>query len=61
MSTGIYFHNTADVMENENPAWKVHVSNFALRTFNPIRHIVENMKIEPNSDKPMIALSLGND
>ena len=39
--------------------WNVSLSTFAKKTFNPIRNIVENLKIEPHPDKPMIALSIG--
>jgi hypothetical protein len=30
-----------------------------MKTHNPIRAIVDGLKIEPNKDKPMIALSIG--
>ncbi|KAL7629902.1 UNVERIFIED_CONTAM: hypothetical protein RMT77_019979 [Armadillidium vulgare] len=40
--------------------WKVRASTYAKSTFNPIRSIVENLKIEPNPEKPMIALSIGD-
>jgi hypothetical protein len=39
--------------------WNVRVSDFAMKTHNPIRAIVDGLKIEPNKDKPMIALSIG--
>ena len=39
--------------------WNVKCSEFALKTHNPIRAIVDGLKIEPNPDKPMIALSIG--
>lgn len=41
-------------------SWHVAVSSFAKKTFNPIRNIVENMKIEPHPEKEMIALSIGD-
>ncbi|CAG5133418.1 unnamed protein product, partial [Candidula unifasciata] len=40
--------------------WKVPVSKMAQNTFNPIRSIVESMKITPHPDKPMISLSIGD-
>ncbi|XP_018017685.1 tyrosine aminotransferase [Hyalella azteca] len=40
--------------------WDVRATNFAKKTFNPIRDIVENMNITPHPDKPMIALSIGD-
>ena len=39
--------------------WNVSASLIASRTHNPIRSIVENIVIEPNPEKPMIALSIG--
>lgn len=39
--------------------WKIEISEFAKLTHNPIRAVVEGMKIEPNPDKQMIALSIG--
>jgi len=41
-------------------SWNVPLSAFARNTFNPIRNIVETLKIEPQPGKPMIALSLGD-
>ncbi|XP_026468474.1 tyrosine aminotransferase-like [Ctenocephalides felis] len=40
--------------------WDVKVSKFATNTVNPIREIVDNLKLEPNPDKQMIALSIGD-
>lgn len=34
-------------------------SDLARNTFNPIRTVVESMKLTPNPEKPMIALSIG--
>ena len=39
--------------------WDVKVSEFARLTHNPIRAIVEGLKIVPNPEKQMIALSIG--
>lgn len=39
--------------------WTVGPSVVAKRVFNPIRNIVDNMKIVPHPDKKMIALSIG--
>lgn len=39
--------------------WNVKCSDFAQKTHNPIRAIVDGLRIEPNKDKPMIALSIG--
>lgn len=39
--------------------WDVKPSEMANNTLNPIRAIVDSMKLTPNPDKPMIALSIG--
>uniref|UniRef100_A0A224XK34 Tyrosine aminotransferase n=1 Tax=Panstrongylus lignarius TaxID=156445 RepID=A0A224XK34_9HEMI len=40
--------------------WKVESSHMAKHTHNPIRHIVESLNLQPNPDKHMIALSIGD-
>ncbi|WAR11756.1 ATTY-like protein [Mya arenaria] len=40
-------------------SWNVKVSDIARNTFNPIRSIVDGMRLTPNPSKPMIALSIG--
>ncbi|XP_033625481.1 tyrosine aminotransferase-like [Asterias rubens] len=40
--------------------WTVSGSDMAMRTHNPIRAIVDGLKLEPNPDKEFIALSLGD-
>nr|CAD7426405.1 unnamed protein product [Timema monikensis] len=39
--------------------WNVPASEIARNTNNPIRNIVENLRLDPNPDKPLIALSIG--
>jgi len=39
--------------------WHIPASVTATSTFNPIRSIVDRMKITPNPEKQMIALSIG--
>lgn len=39
--------------------WNVCASEIAKRTHNPIRSIIENIIVEPNPSKQMIALSIG--
>ena len=39
--------------------WEVKPSEMANNTLNPIRAIVDGMKLTPNPDKSMIALSIG--
>lgn len=41
-------------------AWNVRPSDLANKTCNPVRRLVEQMKIEPNPNLPMIALSIGD-
>ncbi|XP_034031568.1 tyrosine aminotransferase [Thalassophryne amazonica] len=40
--------------------WEVKPSEMANNTLNPIRAIVDGMKLSPNPHKPMIALSIGD-
>lgn len=40
--------------------WNVCASDIARKTHNPIRSIVENIVVEPNPNKSMIALSIGD-
>ncbi|KAM8861171.1 tyrosine aminotransferase [Synchiropus picturatus] len=40
--------------------WEVKPSHMSINTLNPIRAIVDGMKLTPNPDKPMIALSIGD-
>lgn len=39
--------------------WEVPASKMSHQTFNPIRNIVDTMKLTPNPEKEMIALSIG--
>lgn len=43
-----------------NSDWNIEASNFAKSTCNPVRKLIEQMKIEPNPDYQMIALSIGD-
>lgn len=48
------------VKNNKNRTqWNVKAADIAKFTYNPIRSIVEGLKIAPHPDKPMIALSIG--
>ncbi|OXA48342.1 Tyrosine aminotransferase [Folsomia candida] len=44
----------------EKKKWAVRASEFAKSTFNPIRFIVDSMKMEQHPDKYMISLSIGD-
>lgn len=46
--------------EKKKEAWKVKASSIAIRTRNYIRDIVDNLQLEPNPEKPVIALSIGD-
>lgn len=46
-------------MKGRNTRWSVRPSDMANKTFNPIRAIVDNMKVKPNPNKTMISLSIG--
>lgn len=45
---------------NSNLDWNIDSSSFAKSTSNPVRKLIEQMKIEPNPALPMIALSIGD-
>ncbi|XP_013979769.1 tyrosine aminotransferase [Salmo salar] len=40
--------------------WNIQPSEMSINTLNPIRAIVDGMKLTPNPEKPMIALSIGD-
>ncbi|EDL92523.1 tyrosine aminotransferase, isoform CRA_d [Rattus norvegicus] len=40
--------------------WDVRPSDMSNKTFNPIRAIVDNMKVQPNPNKTVISLSIGD-
>ncbi|XP_023942075.2 tyrosine aminotransferase [Bicyclus anynana] len=40
--------------------WEVRASTLARKTTNPIRQIVEHLQVEPNPEKELIALSIGD-
>ncbi len=46
--------------ENVRSEWNIETSKFAQSTSNPVRKMIEQMKIEPNPNLPMIALSIGD-
>ncbi|KAK1163456.1 tyrosine aminotransferase [Acipenser oxyrinchus oxyrinchus] len=47
-------------MKLRKPKWNIKASEMSRKTFNPIRAIVDNMNVEPNPSKNMIALSIGD-
>ncbi|XP_048828321.1 tyrosine aminotransferase [Brienomyrus brachyistius] len=50
----------SDKMKIRKKRWNIRASAMSKNTLNPIRAIVDGMKITPNPDKPMIALSIGD-
>ncbi|XP_067091201.1 tyrosine aminotransferase [Osmerus mordax] len=46
--------------KTQKQRWDVRPSEMSLNTVNPIRAIVDGMKLTPNPDKAMIALSIGD-
>ncbi|KAM6430042.1 tyrosine aminotransferase isoform 5-T5 [Liasis olivaceus] len=46
--------------KGRKPHWAVRASEMSRRTFNPIRAIVDAMKVEPNPRKALISLSIGD-
>lgn len=56
--------NTGNILssgkvKSRKPRWAVRASEMSKKTFNPVRAIVDSMKVEPNPKKAMISLSLG--
>lgn len=49
-----------DLSIRETKTWNVRSSNTSKNTLNPIRAVVDEMEVNPNPDKEMISLSLGN-
>ena len=49
-----------DVVSAKKERRCVRASAMSRRTVNPIRRIVDRMKIEPNPDYPVISLSIGD-
>lgn len=46
-------------MKGRKARWTVRPSDMSNKTFNPIRAIVDNMKVKPNPNKTVISLSIG--
>ena len=49
-----------DIQSSSRGSWKISASLMSKNTFNPIRSILETMNLEPNPEKPMISLSIGD-
>jgi tyrosine aminotransferase len=49
------------ILNNHTDAdWDIESSEYSKATCNPVRKMIEQMKIEPNPQLPMIALSIGD-
>lgn len=67
-------HNSSDGSSNSNNVnepptpnisrvgddWNVRASHRSMRTINPIRNLVQNIDVQPNPDKELIKLSVGD-
>ncbi|KAJ3365125.1 hypothetical protein GGF32_000305 [Allomyces javanicus] len=59
-STGRSSSTTTPPPRSGRTSWSLRMSEAAQRTTNPIRAIVDNMKVAPNPEKPVISLALGD-
>lgn len=53
-------NNNEQYAEQANDEWVIKSSEFAQATLNPVRRLIEQLKLEPNPQKQMIALSIGD-
>uniref|UniRef100_A0A182P8J3 Tyrosine aminotransferase n=1 Tax=Anopheles epiroticus TaxID=199890 RepID=A0A182P8J3_9DIPT len=60
LPTTLHQLNTQRPIKSKRNRWNVAISEFARLTHNPIRAIVEELNIQPNPSKPLIALSIGD-
>lgn len=47
-------------MSSDRASWNIKSSRTAKQAHNPIRAIVDQLKLDPNATKPLISLSIGN-
>jgi len=59
VSVNTSIHPAASKVKTRRQRWAVRPSEVAVNTCNPIRAIVDGMKLTPNPDKAMISLSIG--
>ncbi|KAG7281521.1 hypothetical protein CRUP_007555 [Coryphaenoides rupestris] len=60
VSVNTSIHPAASKVKTRRQRWAVRPSEVAVNTCNPIRAIVDGMKLTPNPDKAMISLSIGD-
>jgi len=60
MKKNVSNSTTTTTISSNNNDWTIRASQFSKSTCNPVRKLVEQMKIEPNPDLQMIALSIGD-
>lgn len=63
-ATKIKMNNLKSLVNGDNNAnhseWNIRASKFAQSTLNPVRRMLEQMKMEPNPQLPVISLSIGD-
>lgn len=47
-------------MSSDRKTWSIKSSRTAKQAHNPLRAIVDKLKVDPNATKPLISLSIGN-
>lgn len=52
--------NQTMISPTSRTEWNIDSSQFAKLTLNPVRKMIEQMRLEPNPELPMIALSIGD-
>jgi tyrosine aminotransferase len=60
MSLDLHFHGLDSKKSSFKRMKEIKASKVAIRTRNPIRQIVDNLKIVPNKEKEFISLALGD-
>lgn len=53
-------HSGQDQVPSVGDGWRVAASDRSLRTINPIRNLVQNIRVSPNPSKKAIKLSVGD-
>lgn len=54
----LHFSHT-NTMSSDRASWNIKASRTANQAHNPIRAIVDKLKLNPNVTKPLISLSIG--
>lgn len=59
LSHTFFFFFSNKTMSSDRNAWKIKSSKTAQQAHNPIRAIVDQLKVDPKATKPLISLSIG--